>query len=292
MGLKTEFAGSGGIFYSVDADELVHVMLAQEARFPVYRNSETWSGFEGGRKPKENEIDCALREMYEESLGLFGTGTERRRIAQGDYAMKVKMVLHHRRGVRVRTAFVFRIAHDPQLPREFQRRRDVLLQARAAFAAYHGAAKPRVAAALYPGGADCAQRPVLAITAARMTDDEIHVDYLHEGGAAVHAASFASSSACSVRQYHDAVQHLAHAWRVSQALPPDLIDRAIDFTGATVRPDFLEKQRVDLWSQRYLADLLALQQRTLRHSVLHFRDSFVPIMRTVLLHLRACTFLR
>ena len=52
----------------------------------------------------------------------------------------------------------------------------------------------------------------------------------------------------------------------------ELTARAVDFITATVHADYLEKQRVEYWSQRYLADLLALQQRTLRHSVLQLRD--------------------
>lgn len=65
------FGGAGVIFYARSVSGTRYFLLGRERFSPWWRGSCQWSGFEGSRKNGENVNETAVRECYEESLGVI-----------------------------------------------------------------------------------------------------------------------------------------------------------------------------------------------------------------------------
>ena len=51
----------------------IYILCAREQKLDGWNGSRLYSDFGGGIEKNEEFIDCAVRECYEESMGLFGT---------------------------------------------------------------------------------------------------------------------------------------------------------------------------------------------------------------------------
>jgi hypothetical protein len=63
--------GAGIIPISEDENNNYYVLLAKETFNPSWKQSNRWSGFEGGRKGMETILETAIREFKEESLEVI-----------------------------------------------------------------------------------------------------------------------------------------------------------------------------------------------------------------------------
>ena len=273
---------------STDAKGNVHLLLAQETALPGYKASRQWSGFEGGVKDAETDVGCCMREMYEESLGMFGGQNFVDMISDNRYEMRVEMHIHDRRGSRVRVAYVFHVPYDPSTPHVFETRRQLLLEAQSLFTTYH---QHRLVQDMPACGAVFNGFVVKSIVSAKVRDEHCSVLYTNKEGEAnvQHLVKVNNDNRGSIKQYCECIESLYKARALVQQLPSPLAQQVLD-NDITIRSDFLEKQRISYWTQQYVADLLALRNKQLRRSALQLRHSFVPLLRTVLLNLRVCPF--
>ena len=119
-----QFCGAGVILYCVRQGE-VYYLLARESRYPSWRSSYKWSGFEG----RKSEIDScpednANREFQEESMGIiFEDITSLLR--EKKYTMRVVMTVdntekHH-------FTYLIPIDHSDTIPIIFSHCRNAIL---------------------------------------------------------------------------------------------------------------------------------------------------------------------
>jgi hypothetical protein len=256
--------------YSRDDKGQIVVLLAQEAALPNYRGSEQWSGFEGGVKGEESELSCATREISEESLALFGQH-EQTRARSNDYTMKIEMMIHHRAGAKLRTAWVYEIPYDSTLPKRFAQRRAQLLKLKKLLNTCAELARQNPTP--LPG-----RSSPRGMVVQRIQLQQNYLTYYDDLG---------SSSVDVTQAQQDLVQRHSAARQMAQALPTNL-QVAVDWSRLTIKPDYLEKQRIAYFSASYLRNVLTLCGRSLRKSVLRLRNSFGPMLRVFLLNFAAC----
>ncbi len=285
--MEATFAGGGGIVISTDPSGSVHLLLAQESSLPGYKASRHWSGFEGGVKDGEKECQCCMREMYEESLGLFGGPSYVDLIKRRQYEMRLEMHIHDRRGSRVRVAYVFHVPFNPSFPQIFESRRQLLLHAQSLLTVYHQHKSVDLPMCNEPfDGA-----MVASVHQAQIVGSQCMVTYCHActDKCKQHVAAVTPPSRKNLEMYCKCIDSLNEARKLLAQLPSPLAKHVLQ-PNMTIRPDFLEKQRISYWTQQYVADLLALRNKQLRKSALQLRHSFVPLLRTAMLNLRVCAF--
>lgn len=122
--------GAGILPFRVKQDGTVAFLLGREAHSAGWAGSGKISAFEGGSNRQESEVDNAVREFVEESLGVLCDVTTPTTVANelqsGQYAVRV-CVRNARRGEEHCT-FVKRFDWTEDVLREFKMRRDALLR--------------------------------------------------------------------------------------------------------------------------------------------------------------------
>ena len=88
----------------------VWFLLGKERAFPDFPGSNLWAPFGGGVEQGESLEDAALREGYEETMGIFGTPAK--------LGAKVDPAPWYHRGGMTR---LLRVRYDPKLPQYFRR---------------------------------------------------------------------------------------------------------------------------------------------------------------------------
>ncbi len=86
------------------------VLLGKERAFPDFPGSNLWAPFGGGVEEGESLEDAALREGYEETMGVFGTPSQLKR--------RVDPTPWYHRGGMTR---LLRVRRDRNLPSYFRR---------------------------------------------------------------------------------------------------------------------------------------------------------------------------
>ena len=61
-----------GILPIANKDGEIYIMLGRERKQKDFRDSHKWSDFGGGQMKGESVEDCAVREGFEETMGMFG----------------------------------------------------------------------------------------------------------------------------------------------------------------------------------------------------------------------------
>lgn len=131
--MEEEPTNCGVLFYSkfsASASPLkMRFLLAQEAYIDGYKNSNTWSAFEGGRKSDETPRDCAIREYFEESLGVVLSPPELKSKLGNVPDIILKVVREDSTLEFIRCLYLVEIDYDYTLPSKFDRKRKEILDA-------------------------------------------------------------------------------------------------------------------------------------------------------------------
>lgn len=124
---------AGVLFYTVLKGKR-YFLLGQEAVINGYKNSGTWSAFEGGPEMDEDDALCALRECQEESLcAVLPTQTLQAEIAK---AQKFSLEVTDDTTVIRFVLYAVRVPLRAQFAKVFTARREELLQLRATIRLY------------------------------------------------------------------------------------------------------------------------------------------------------------
>lgn len=157
----TRLCGAGVLPFSIDDQGRLRFVLAKERYVAHWRGSSRWSGFEGGtkhvdrdgNKHSETDVENAVREFVEESLGVLTPsedtiGALTHALASGQYAMKVNIVTDSARAAAhpsqqqpasldptapppsvpsLHTTYVVRFPHDDTIPQRFEALRRELI---------------------------------------------------------------------------------------------------------------------------------------------------------------------
>lgn len=99
---------SGVVPYAFDPAGKIHMLVAREG---LGRDKGKWSGFAGGYESGENPLDAAVREFFEESMGLFGPPKTLRALLTRT-AIKLD--------VQNGTHFLLPVQYQPYLPHMFE----------------------------------------------------------------------------------------------------------------------------------------------------------------------------
>jgi hypothetical protein len=135
--IQEEITNCGVLFYyknfKSSGTSSLCFLLAQEADVEGYKNSNTWSAFEGGRVHGETAKECALRECEEESLEVVMPTEELRRRLDGDVPQITLKVFAEGKCLNtkpfVRSLYLVKIDKDATLPARFHETRAELLKA-------------------------------------------------------------------------------------------------------------------------------------------------------------------
>jgi len=102
--------GGGGVLFYAKYRGIFYFLLGQERTFANYKDSLKFSDFGGGSNNCESHYECALRESYEETMGLFGS--------QQDYAA----MIDKRKCIKSDsyTSYLVKIPFDTALPTLFE----------------------------------------------------------------------------------------------------------------------------------------------------------------------------
>lgn len=102
----------GGILPYAIKDGKVLLLLGREVHIPGWDGSNLWAPFGGGVDPGESVYAAALREGYEETMGMFGSVAElRKRVGRGAHTR-----WKHGRNMTL----LMRVEHHRALPRLFR----------------------------------------------------------------------------------------------------------------------------------------------------------------------------
>jgi len=69
-----------GILPIADNNGEIYIMLGRERKQTGFRDSTKWSDFGGGQMENESVEECAVREGFEETMGMFGSPCMLRRM--------------------------------------------------------------------------------------------------------------------------------------------------------------------------------------------------------------------
>uniref|UniRef100_A0A6C0KDT3 Nudix hydrolase domain-containing protein n=1 Tax=viral metagenome TaxID=1070528 RepID=A0A6C0KDT3_9ZZZZ len=114
---------NSGVLFVSGTGNATKFLLAQEAFIEGYKNSGVWSALEGGPEHEENEIACAVRECYEESLGVVMNKFELHKVLQEATTRRYRLNVAGNGGTAVSfVLFVVRIPPDDSIPALFDRK--------------------------------------------------------------------------------------------------------------------------------------------------------------------------
>lgn len=91
----------------------IYIMLGRETADAKFEDSKKWSDFGGGAEFFESDEECAAREGYEETMGMFGN--------------QEKLLLHIKEykileiTLKSYTSYVLEVPYDNTLPKRFEK---------------------------------------------------------------------------------------------------------------------------------------------------------------------------
>ena len=100
----------GGVLFYAKHRGIRYFLLGQERTFANYTDSLKFSDFGGGSNGCESDYACALRESYEETMGLFGSLQDYADMIDKRRCMKNE---HY-------TSYLVKIPFSPTLPTLFE----------------------------------------------------------------------------------------------------------------------------------------------------------------------------
>jgi len=100
-----------GIIYYKKKNGKYYYLLGKENKYEDYSDSCKYSDFGGSKQGKENNIICATRESYEETMGIFGNKKE--------YEEMIKESKYRIKGSK-HTSYLCYIDYNKDLPKIFK----------------------------------------------------------------------------------------------------------------------------------------------------------------------------
>ena len=286
--------GGGVIPMSVNpAGERVF-LLGRERWVPVWKGSCRWSGFEGSRKEGESMLRTAIREFFEESMGVVGTDETDwiARLQSRAYWLRIVLRVQHMRREsfeRYHTTYVVPIPWDNDIPARFHdlrcrveqvdrlvqqwryRRPSVLgppcTEVGSIFKDESGALVVQRRLSKMPPGI---VPPLWTVDSADPTR--------------VRAVLEDPKTVRDVLEWHDLRMCIERALVVHPCITVSRDDHWQFLQEVTIQRDFLEKDQVRWWTQADLESVLA--QRGHRGAD-RFRPYFLPVLQTLLCESRA-----
>ena len=143
----------GGVLpYAWSAHGQPLLLLGREQYGKNWSGSRRWSPFGGGVDPGETPARAALREGYEETMGLFGTPAELARRVD-------RKAWKHKGGVTL----LLPVDHDPNLPRYFRNMYKYARRCRGGACPRDGTRKRTCAGCPWPGSTSWTSAPNFGI---------------------------------------------------------------------------------------------------------------------------------
>tara|TARA_B100000795_G_scaffold268224_2_gene254772 strand:+ start:1395 stop:1886 length:492 start_codon:yes stop_codon:yes gene_type:complete len=91
----------------------IFFLLARESKDATWKGAGKWSDFGGGREKNETLKETAIREGFEETMGVFGTIKEIRHLMKHNLTKKFT--------VNNYTTFVIEVPYTKELPKIFRK---------------------------------------------------------------------------------------------------------------------------------------------------------------------------
>ena len=101
-----------GILPITRHNDEIYIMLARESADISFRDSKKWSDFGGGSIKGETKEECALREGYEETMGMLGSKDELMKKIKKSL-IKIQQYKYY--------SFVIEVEYDEDLPEKFSK---------------------------------------------------------------------------------------------------------------------------------------------------------------------------
>jgi hypothetical protein len=101
-----------GILPIADHKGEIYIMLGRETADVKLKDSKKWSDFGGGAEFFESDEECAAREGYEETMGMFGN--------QGKLLLHIKEYRIMKINLENYTSYVLEVPYDKTLPNRFE----------------------------------------------------------------------------------------------------------------------------------------------------------------------------
>lgn len=247
---SVEFSGGGVVVYSQTATG-VYVLLGQEHEEEGFRDSNMWSAFEGGKKEEDRTcLDTCIRELFEESLGIFGDDC-RKICNNNQHTLKVDMRLRDRRRTRQRILYIINVPYK-NYSTLFQARRTALLRLHEACERYHSCNTTYVLRCGMIVENDTQPRHTIQkITDVSYSDGMLKVKYECALGQAVLIAEATPKVAeCQSASFEEYKNICTLAMQVD----PDLLRGAFCEQKARVNVDYLEKSNIKYFSLNELQE--------------------------------------
>lgn len=273
-----KLCGAGILPFRVTPDGSIAFLLGREAHVAGWAGSGKLSAFEGGVNAGEDDVDNAVREFIEESLGVVcdAPGELDDELRQGNFSVRV--CVQDVRRAEEHTTYVRRFEWTPDVVDTFAARREALLKLRDIGRRLCELERttPRGYPFLCPGDVvqHGAQTVRVGVATADVSATTLRVSFECRCEARVRARRHFCygpvDDAC--RRYAELLELQREAAARLRALPRLLRARAVVVTatdddvvtGVTVRSEWLEKMCVQEFTLDQLTDSLQTQRSLFR----------------------------
>lgn len=233
------------ILFSRTNGNEVKLLLGQEHQEEGFRDSNLWSGFEGGKKTNDaTALDTCTRELAEETLAIFGSDC-RTMCDENKHTLKIDMRLLDKRRVRQRLLYVVEVPMRDWAS-EFNTRRAALMQLHTACENYHSCDDKHVLrCGMVVDDGKQPRHTITDVSSVTYLDGHLTVQYVCSIGRARLVS--ATLPAVAEKQLQSFVQ-LKNIKALAARLNTTLRELAFTSGTAKVNTDFLEKSQIRYWT--------------------------------------------